>query len=121
MQDVFITQMNIFLGPSLNCHSSFLCLFIVVLILIMFPSLVFFVSGFDYVLSRLIKVYFRLFSVSLYHVLSVLSLCYGSPSLSLSDSVFRLPYLFFSLCFILVSSASRVFLCLLIPVLVSSL
>lgn len=92
MQDVFITQMNIFLGPSLNCHSSVLCLFIVVLILIIFPSLVFFVSGFDYVLSRRIMVYFRLFSISL----SIMSLvfCYGSPSVSLSDSVFRLPYLF---------------------------
>lgn len=56
MQDVFITQMNIFLGPSLNCHSSVLCLFIVVLILIIFPSLVFFVSGFDYVLSRRIMI-----------------------------------------------------------------
>lgn len=72
VQDVFITQMNILLGPSLNCHSSVLCLFIVVLILIIFPSLVFFVSGFDYVLSRLIKVYFRLFSISL----SIMSLVF---------------------------------------------
>lgn len=72
MQDVFITQMNIFLGPSLNCHSSVLCLFIVVLILIIFPSLVFFVSGFDCVLSRRIMVYFRLFSISL----SIMSLVF---------------------------------------------